>query len=165
MGGGHFMLYLIFIGAVVGIGGTIAMDAWAFVLKHVFQQPLPNWGFVGRWFYHLTKGKFIHPAISKSPSYQHELRLGWIMHYAIGAFYGMIVTLIGGAAWISKPALGIPLVVGLVTVGAGWFILQPGLGLGIAASKTPNPNKVRGLNILGHIVFALGIYATALIIR
>jgi hypothetical protein len=58
-----------------------------------------------------------------------------------------------------------PLIVGLVTVGAGWFLLQPGMGAGIAASKRPNANQIRVLNIAGHIVFGLGLYARALLIR
>ena len=58
-----------------------------------------------------------------------------------------------------------PLIVGLVTVGAGWFLLQPGMGAGIAASKRPNPNQARMLNIAGHIVFGLGLYLTAVLIR
>jgi hypothetical protein len=56
-------------------------------------------------------------------------------------------------------------VLGIVTVGAGWFLLQPGLGIGVAASKLPNANQVRILNIAGHVVFAIGLWGTALLIR
>ena len=42
---------------------------------------------------------------------------------------------------------------------------QPGLGIGWAASKTPNPTKVRALNLLAHTVFGLGLWLTALLIR
>ncbi|MGG2478089.1 DUF2938 family protein, partial [Rhizobium sp. BR5] len=58
-----------------------------------------------------------------------------------------------------------PWIVGIITVGAGWFLLQPGLGIGWAASKTPNPNKVRVLNLVAHTVFALGMYVVALLMR
>jgi hypothetical protein len=50
-------------------------------------------------------------------------------------------------------------------VGAGWFLLQPGLGIGWAASKTPNPTKVRVLNLVAHTIFALGMYVVALSMR
>lgn len=158
------MLNLILIGAVIGIGGTIAMDLWALVLNKVFRQPRANWGNVGRWFYHLPKGKFAHQSIAAAPSYHNEVQLGWFMHYLIGAIYGVLVALIGGAAWVAAPKFGIPLSVGLITVGAGWFILQPGLGLGVAASKTLNPNKVRMLNVIAHAIFAIGMYVTALLL-
>jgi hypothetical protein len=39
------------------------------------------------------------------------------------------------------------------------------MGAGIAASKRPNANQIRMLNIAGHIVFGLGLYLTALLIR
>jgi hypothetical protein len=159
-----FMLDLILIGAAIGIGGTIAMDIWAIVLNKAFRQPLPNWGNVGRWFWHLGQGKFSHSSIANAAPYANEAALGWFMHYAIGALYGVFVTLIGGKAWIDAPSFGIPLIVGLVTVGAGWFILQPGLGIGVAASKTPNPTKVRMLNIIAHVIFAMGMYGAALLI-
>jgi hypothetical protein len=57
------------------------------------------------------------------------------------------------------------LIVGLATVGCGWFILQPGMGAGIAASKKPNANQIRLLNIASHTVFAIGMWGTALLIR
>ncbi|MGO7565875.1 DUF2938 family protein, partial [Rhizobium johnstonii] len=65
-----------------------------------------------------------------------------------------------GGQWVAHPAW----ILGIVTVGAGWFLLQPGLGIGWAASKHPTPNKVRCFNLLAHTVFALGLYGTALII-
>ncbi|MCA0339078.1 MAG: DUF2938 domain-containing protein, partial [Proteobacteria bacterium] len=46
----------------------------------------------------------------------------------------------------------------------GWFLLQPGLGIGVAASKLPNANMVRFLNLVAHTVFALGLYGTALLL-
>ena len=51
---------------------------------------------------------------------------------------------------------------GVATVAFGWFVLQPGLGLGWAASRTPNPTRVRMLNLAGHTVFGLGLWLTAL---
>lgn len=38
----------------------------------------------------------------------------------------------------------------------------PGDFVGI---RTPNPVKVRALNIVGHTVFAIGLFGTALLIR
>ncbi|TJV06148.1 MAG: DUF2938 domain-containing protein, partial [Mesorhizobium sp.] len=52
-----------------------------------------------------------------------------------------------------------------VTVGAGWFLLAPGMGAGWAASKRPNPMQIRALNLVSHTVFALGLFGTALLIR
>ena len=54
---------------------------------------------------------------------------------------------------------------GFVTIGAGWFILQPAMGGGIAALKRPNANQIRIMSIAGRIVFGLGLYFSALLIR
>jgi hypothetical protein len=42
--------------------------------------------------------------------------------------------------------------------------MQPGLGAGIAASKTPNPNKARLRSLLNHFIFGVGLYICALIL-
>lgn len=161
---GWEMLELILKGIIIGVGGTILMDLWAICLHLIFKQPPANWALVGRWFYHLPKGKLFHNNIAEAKPYSHELALGWFFHYIIGALYGVILALLGGAIWFQYPNFITAWIVGLVTVGAGWFILQPGLGLGWAASKTANPRRVRMMNIAAHTVFALGMYFTALIL-
>jgi hypothetical protein len=42
------------------------------------------------------------------------------------------------------------------------FILQPSLGLGVAASKSPKPTQARLKSLVTHTVFGLGLYACAL---
>ena len=57
-----------------------------------------------------------------------------------------------------REGLEAALIVGIVTVAAGWFIMSPGMGNGIAASRAPNPWKVRGLQLAAHVVFGFGLY-------
>lgn len=158
------MFDLLWRGVLIGIGATIAMDLWAIVLNRVFGQPRPNWAPVGRWFFHLKNGKVFHANIGNAAPYRHELALGWISHYAVGILYGVILALIVGPAWFTEPTFLPAWILGIVTVGAGWFLLQPGLGIGWAAAKTPNPTKVRALNLVAHTIFALGMWGTALLI-
>jgi hypothetical protein len=152
-------------GVVIGIGATVLMDIWAVLLWKAFGQARPNWAPVGRWFWHLKNGTVFHDDIGKAEPYANELALGWIGHYAVGILYGVILALIVGSAWFAAPTFLPAWILGIVTVGAGWFLLQPGLGIGVAASKLPNANKVRALNLVSHTVFALGLYGTALLIR
>jgi Protein of unknown function (DUF2938) len=77
----------------------------------------------------------------------------------------MTTLVLGGAAWAETPTWPLPLIVGIVTVGCGWFILQPALGAGIAASRKPDANRIRALNIAGHIVFGLGLWLAAMAVR
>lgn len=146
---------------VIGIGGTAAMDIWALFLKAAFGMALPNWGLVGRWFAHVGKGKLFHDDIGAATPVANELSLGWFFHYLTGIIYAGILVWLAGPAWVQNPTFLPALIIGLVTVGAGWFILQPGMGAGWAASRKPNPWKIRALNIAAHVMFAAGLYGTA----
>ena len=150
---------------LIGVGATALFDLWVLLLKHVFGIPGGNWSPVGRWFCHLAGGKVFHDDIARAQPFAHEKAAGWIGHYAVGILFAAILLLVAPPGWTAQPTLMPALIVGLVTVGAGWFLLQPGMGAGIAASKRPNRNQVRMLNIAGHIVFGLGLYVTALLIR
>jgi Protein of unknown function (DUF2938) len=44
-----------------------------------------------------------------------------------------------------------------------FFIMQPGLGAGIAASRTPKPNASRLRSVVSHFVFGVGLYASAVL--
>ena len=88
------MLELIWRGAIIGVGATVAMDIWAVILTAAFRQPKPNWALVGRWFYHLKSGRVFHDTIADAEPYSHELALGWFSHYAVGIAYGIMLSLI-----------------------------------------------------------------------
>lgn len=158
------MLDTIWRAVAIGIGATVFMDIWAIILNRTIGQPLPNWGMVGRWVRHLPERVF-HDDIGKAVPYAHEKALGWAFHYLVGILYGVILVVLAGAGWLAAPTFLPAFILGIVTVGAGWFLLAPGMGAGWAASKTPNPTKVRALNLAAHTVFALGMFSTALLIR
>jgi len=40
--------------------------------------------------------------------------------------------------------------------------MQPSLGMGIAAAKTPNPTQARLKSLMAHTVFGVGLYVSAL---
>ena len=65
-----------------------------------------------------------------------------------------------GAPSDARPAL----IVGIASAVAPLLILQPGMGLGVAGSRTPNPNAVRVRSLVMHAVFGIGLYLTAWII-
>ncbi|TWF54506.1 DUF2938 domain-containing protein [Neorhizobium alkalisoli] len=159
------MIDLFWRGIAIGIGATILMDLWAFLLHFALAQPKPNWAPPGRWVRHLAHGQVFHDNIAAAQPYEHELALGWAFHYLVGILYGVIFALIIGPAWFLSPTFLPAWIWGIVTIAGGWFLLQPGMGLGWAASKTPNPNKIRIMGLIAHTVFAIGLYGTALILR
>jgi hypothetical protein len=151
------------LGSIVsGVVATALMDLlWALILVPVFKRPKPNWGLVGRWFAHLTRGTFVHEDIAAAEPWPNELAIGWAAHYAVGVAYGFILYLIASPAWRADPTPALPVILSLVLVGAGWFVLQPGMGAGIASSKRANRWTIRGLNLLSHLVFGIGLWLGA----
>lgn len=150
---------------LIGVGATALLDLWALFLNRAFGLPLSNWAAVGRWFAYLPQGRFGHDTIAETAPVPNELAIGWVMHYLIGVVFAAIVLLIWGLGWARSPTLLPALIVGIVTVGCGWFILQPGMGFGVAAGKRPNANQVRLIGLINHVVFGIGLYVTALLTR
>ena len=149
-------------GLAMGFAGTLAMDIWALLLARIGVAPFPNWAMPGRWLGHLPGGRLFHPDIGGARPVPGELGLGWALHYGVGLIYGVIWMLIAGPDWLDAPTFPPLWTFALVTIAAGWFLLQPGMGLGWAASRTPRPWKARALGLAAHTVFALGMWGAAL---
>jgi hypothetical protein len=48
--------------------------------------------------------------------------------------------------------------VGLTTLAAPWLLMQPAFGMGLAASKTPNPHKARLGSLRAHATYGAGLW-------
>ena len=55
--------------------------------------------------------------------------------------------------------------VGIGSVAAPFLLMQPGMGAGIAASRTPRPAVARVRSLITHAVFGIGLYAAGSIAR
>ncbi len=146
---------------MIGIGATAILDLWSLLLQRLFGIPVADWGMVGRWFGHFPKGRFVHDNIRAATPVHGETLIGWTAHYAIGIFYAALLLAIWGLEWARQPTLLPPLILALATIVAPFFTMQPGMGAGIAASRTPNPTQARLRSLLNHAVFGIGLYVSA----
>jgi hypothetical protein len=146
---------------LIGSGATLLMDLWAILLRQ-FGVPSLNLAFLGRWIGHLSRGHWMHPSIARATPVRGESSIGWCTHYSIGIAFTALLLWTYGLGWARSPSLRPALLIGIVTVVAPWLILQPGMGAGIASSKTPRPvfNCIKSL--VTHTVFGLGMYFAAL---
>lgn len=148
---------------LIGIGATAVMDAWLLLLRRL-GIPTLNFAFIGRWVGHLLRGRFFHAAIAKATPIRGELAWGWLTHYAVGVAFATVLIGIQGAQWIYSPTLPPALAVGITTVAAPLLVMQPAMGSGFAASRTPTPVKNCLRSLANHTVFGLGLYLCAQVI-
>lgn len=150
--------------AAVCIGGTVALDVWALVLKRVFDVPATSWAMVGRWIGNMPKGQFVQKSISTATPIRGESATGWGAHYIIGIGYGMPLVGLWGSKWLAHSNVLPPMILAICLLVLPYFVMMPGMGMGLAASRTPRPNVARLKSVASHSIFGLGMYATALLL-
>lgn len=151
--------------AAIGAGATAFLDLWAILLKRVFKVHSADYCLVGRWLCHMPQGIFRHENIAAAPHKRGECAVGWSAHYLIGVAFAAALVWIESPQWLWQPTLLPALLFGVASLVAPFLILHPGLGLGIAASKTPNPSLARLRSLMMHSVFGLGLYVAALTVN
>ncbi|HAE48518.1 MAG: hypothetical protein CMO30_19720 [Tistrella sp.] len=147
---------------IVGIGATAVMDGWAIIQKRLFGAPSLDYRLVGRWIGHFPKGRFRHDGIGKAAPVRGEAVIGWSAHYAVGVAFAALLLIIW-PDWLRHPALLPALVIGIGSVVAPFFIMQPGLGAGFAASRTPKPWVSRFRSLVAHLSFAVGLFVAGVV--
>lgn len=147
---------------LIGIGATAFMDVWLMFLKRI-NVPTLNFSLLGRWVGHVFKGQWFHNGIAKSSPIPQETAIGWLMHYAIGIAFALLLVAFVGDAWIKTPSLLPALALGVASVTAPLLIMQPAMGAGIASRRTATPLRNSIKSLLNHSVFGGGLYVAAML--
>jgi uncharacterized membrane protein YagU involved in acid resistance len=151
------------LGAIaIGIGATLAIDLWNLFLKRAFGIPSLSYCLLGRWVRHMLGGTLRHASITAASQQPLECTVGWIAHYTIGVVFALVFVALTSGDWLARPTVLPAVLYGLGTVVFPFFIMQPSFGLGIAASRTPNPTQARLKSLATHTVFGIGLYICAL---
>ena len=145
----------------IGAGATALVDLWTIVRARVLGVKAPDYALVGRWFAYMPRGRFRHPSIAASASLPGERAVGWIAHYATGVVFAALLVAFAGDEWVSTPTFLPALAMGAATVAAPFLLMQPAMGAGIAASRTPRPADARLHSVVTHLVFGVGLYLSA----
>jgi len=145
---------------VVGVGATLIVDLWTLILKRAFNIPSLSYCLVGRWLCHMP-GTIRHVSIAAAAPRRAECLVGWIAHYVTGIVFALAFVALAPAGWLARPTFSIALAFGIGTVLFPFLVMQPALGLGIAASKTADPARARLKSLATHAVFGAGLYLCA----
>jgi hypothetical protein len=143
----------------IGTGATLVMDLWMSLRRRVFGIATLDYALVGRWFAYLPRGKFRHFSITASPSISGERVIGLLAHYVSGIVFAGVLLGVFGTQWIDQPTLGPALIVGMGSVAAPFLLMQPGMGMGVAARLASRPMCARLNSVITHAVFGVGLYA------
>lgn len=149
--------------ALTGIGATAVMDGWMIARKRLTGTAIPDYGLVGRWLAYMPRGRFHHERIAGSLPLKGERAIGWTAHYVVGIAFAALLLAIWGVKWARQPSIGPALIVGIGTVTVPFLVMHPGMGAGIAASRTPRPGAARLQSIVTHTVFGFGLYAAGVL--
>jgi len=146
---------------LTGLLATLIMDGWSLARRYLFAVPSLNYALIGRWILWMSKGRYFHHTIHDTPAVKGETFTGWAVHYLTGMAFAFIPLLWRGQQWPEHADLLSAVISGLLSLMAPFFIMQPALGWGIAASKTPVPGKARLNSAVNHLVYGLGLYLAA----
>jgi hypothetical protein len=155
----------IFSAITIGIGASLFMDIWNLFLKRAFGITSLDYCLLGRWLCHMPEGTFRHGRITDASQKSFECIVGWTSHYTIGVVFALAFLVFTSPEWLESPTLLAALLFGIGTVVFPLFIMQPSLGLGIAASRTPNPTQARLKSLATHTIFGVGLYVCAVGVR
>ncbi|MFJ4396664.1 DUF2938 domain-containing protein [Pseudomonas sp. NPDC089396] len=147
----------------IGMGATGVMDLWGLLLRRLGVATL-NFAMVGRWAGHLLQGRMRHEAIAKAEPVRHERVWGWVIHYGIGVLFAMLLVVVGGEGWLQAPTLWPAVAIGVGTVVAPLCFMQPAMGAGFFASRTPTPARNCLKSVVTHVVFGVGLFLSATLI-
>jgi len=150
---------------LIGAGATGFLDLCSAARAHFFGAARPDYALVGRWLAYLARGRFFHDGIARSAPVKGERQIGWAAHYLIGIAFAAALLIGWGPEWAREPTLIPALIVGIGSVAAPFLLMQPGMGLGIAASRAPDPASARRRSLMTHAIFGLGLYAAGLATR
>jgi hypothetical protein len=145
---------------LIGIGATAVLDLWLAVLKRI-GVPTGSFALIGRWVACMSRGQFVHASIAKAEPVRNELAIGWATHYAVGIVFAAVLVILQGSGWIKQPTFVPALLTGLATVAMPLLVMQPAMGSGFAASKTPTPLKNCARSVANHAMFGVGMYLAA----
>lgn len=145
--------------SAVGIGllATLILDLLNAGYSRIIGLPAPDYRTVGRWSAGLLRGRLRHRTILTTPPHPAEHEIGLLVHYATGVIFvaAMLSVL---PRWTDAPTPGPALLTGLITLAFPFLVMQPAMGFGVAASRTPAPWKARGRSLINHLTFGLSIY-------
>jgi hypothetical protein len=150
---------------LLGLGATAMMDIWGLLRRPLLGMAAPDYRLVGRWIGHMVHGRFRHESIASAAPLPRERLIGWTAHYLTGMVFATALVAIAGREWMLQPSIAPALIVGVGSLIAPFLLMQPAMGAGVAARRTPRPGQARLQSLLTHTAFGFGLYFSGWTLR
>jgi len=92
-----------------------------------------------------------------------EKALGTAAHYAIGTSLAGTL-LLWRPDYCQRPTFLAAMTIGLSSTVFPFFLMQPAFGLGIAASKAPQPALARLRSARAHAIYGIRLFTTGMVL-
>ena len=142
---------------LIGLMATGFMDLSAWLRLRLWGVRGLDYRLVGRWLLSPRSAAHPPPPITQRPAQAGERAVGWAVHGASGLAFALL-------SWQAHtlapavPRLVLCLGTGLITMALPLLLMQPGMGLGVAASRTPTPWRARRGTLFAHLSYGLGLW-------
>jgi hypothetical protein len=145
-------------GLISGLIATIIFDIFQQSLNFAYGIEKPKWELIGRYFLGYKRGIFNRVLIIEDELEKNELFWGYLIHYLIGAVYGIFYVSLN-ELFFTYPSILVAYFVGFISVLGAWCYLMPfAFNLGFFASKSENRLKIMSQNLISHFVFGTGLF-------
>jgi hypothetical protein len=149
---------------VIGVLGTVAMDALNHLVSRTGMISKIDVGMIGRMSAGWARGRFRYDGPEEMAPVDHEKLLGFATHYAIGIALALVFV-IGWDLLVGGPASALwALVYGVATTVASWFFVYPSMGLGPCGMQSPDPIKNPLSSLANHLFFGLGMAVAVMLV-
>ena len=148
-----------FDGIATGIIATLIFDLFQFSMLYAYGINKSKWDLIGRYFYYyLIEKKYFQENIISVLPIKNEIIYGYIVHYVIGAIFGLTYLVLNNI-FFNIPSLFIALLVGFLTVLGSWCVMMPyAFNMGFFASKKEDQKKIMTQNLIVHFIFGIGLF-------
>ena len=147
---------------VLGLSATLIMDLLGWLRSSVFKIPSFNYAYLGRFFLILKDNEKGYRNITQAPEQKFERLIGWGFHYMTGIIFALIYTYIDHSNNTLETFIS-SILFGISTVLFPLLLIQPILGFGFFASKTPDQWISIKNSFVAHLNFGVGLFITQII--
>jgi hypothetical protein len=150
---------LIMTAVVIGVVGTVVMDAGNLLFAHFGLISRIELRILGRMARGWARGRVRYGHPREMTETENEVVYGALTHYCIGVGLATLYLLgweflVGGPA---SPAFAV--IYGIATTVASWFFVYPSMGFGALGLRSPEGWKPAFSSLANHLFYGLGLAA------